>query len=58
METDAALTVGCELVEQGLAHRRGTLGIMMVGSGHPVGMRKRNDDVGDGVTENYHALAS
>jgi hypothetical protein len=28
METDAALTVGCELVEQGLAHRRGTLGIM------------------------------
>jgi hypothetical protein len=58
METDDALAVGCELVEQGLAHRRGTLGIMMVGSGHPVGMRKRNDGMGEGVTENYHALGS
>ena len=33
METDDALAVGCELVEQGLAHRRGTLRIMMVGGG-------------------------
>ena len=28
METDDALTVRCELVEQGLAHRRSTLRIM------------------------------
>ncbi|MFZ0849051.1 MAG: hypothetical protein WAO08_07595 [Hyphomicrobiaceae bacterium] len=35
METVDALTVRCELVEQGLAHRRSTLRIMMVGGGHP-----------------------
>ena len=32
MEPDDALAVGCDLVEQSLAHRRGTLGIMMVGT--------------------------
>ena len=35
MEADHALAVGCEFVEQGLAHRRDTLRIMMVGGGHP-----------------------
>ena len=43
METDHALAIGCDRVEQSLAHRRGTLGTMMVGSGHPVGMRKREN---------------
>ena len=58
METDHALTVGRELVEQGLAHRRGTLWIMMVGGGHPLRMRKRDYGMREGVTENHHALAS
>jgi hypothetical protein len=35
METDDALTLGCELVEQGLAHRRSTLWIMMIGAPPP-----------------------
>ena len=58
METDHALTVGRELVEQGFAHRRGTLRIMMVSGGHPVGVRKRDDGMREGVTYNHHALAS
>ena len=40
VKADDALTVSCELVEQGLAHCCGALWIMMIGSGHPLRMRK------------------
>ena len=58
METDHALTVGGELGEQGLARRRGPLGIVMVSGGHPVGIRERDNGVGEGITENHYAIAA
>jgi hypothetical protein len=57
MEANDLLTVGCELVEQGLAYRRGLLRIMMISGRHPLGMRERNQGVGEGITENHRALA-